>query len=72
MACGAVVVKFDSQFEEFYEPALKDGVHMVRVPATQDGVDEQQFMRDSGAWAWMHVFHFWGGGGGARTHMGMN
>ncbi len=48
MACGAVVVKFDSPFEEFYEPALKDGVHLVRVPATQDGVDEQQFMRDSG------------------------
>ena len=30
MACGSIVFKFESRFKEFYDPALVDGVHVVR------------------------------------------
>eukprot|EP00887_Chlorella_sp_A99_P000462 scaffold17.g462.t1 len=43
LACGSLVFKFDSTFKEFYEPALQDGVHVVRLKSTNDGVDPQQF-----------------------------
>lgn len=47
LACGSLVIKFTSKFEEFYEPALKDGVHVIQVDATDDGVDEGQFFNVS-------------------------
>ena len=31
LACGSLVFKFESTFKEFYEPALKDGVHVVKL-----------------------------------------
>lgn len=48
LACGQLVLKFESDFTEFYEPALKDGVHVVKLPAGPDGVDEIEFVRESG------------------------
>lgn len=47
LACGSLVIKFRSKFEEFYEPALKDEVHVVMVDATDDGVDEGGFFNVS-------------------------
>jgi protein glucosyltransferase len=47
LACAQVVVHFDSEYKEFYEPALVDGVHVVRVPATGEGVDEEEFFNYS-------------------------
>ena len=49
LACGSLVFKFDSKYREFYEPALQDGVHVVRLPATHEGVDPQQFTAFTGA-----------------------
>ena len=43
LACGSMVIKFTSKFKEFYEPAVKDGVHVIQVEATDDGVDESTF-----------------------------
>jgi protein glucosyltransferase len=48
LACAQLVVHFDSKYKEFYEPALEDGVHVVRVPATEEGVDEEEFLKYSG------------------------
>jgi len=48
LACAQLVVHFDSKYKEFYEPALEDGVHVVRVPATEEGVDEAEFFKYSG------------------------
>ncbi len=31
MACGSLVFKFESTYKEFYEPALQDGVHVVKL-----------------------------------------
>lgn len=47
LACGAVVFKFDSKYEEFYEPALVDGVHVIKLPAKEDGIDERDFLENS-------------------------
>ena len=47
LACGSLVVHFDSPFTEFYEPALVDGVHVLRLPATEEGVDETEFFEKS-------------------------
>ncbi|KAH7625048.1 hypothetical protein Ndes2526B_g00429 [Nannochloris sp. 'desiccata'] len=43
LACAQLVLHFDSKYKEFYEPALEDGVHMVRVPAMDEGVEEEEF-----------------------------
>ncbi|KAL4516541.1 hypothetical protein Ndes2526B_g05132 [Nannochloris sp. 'desiccata'] len=43
LACAQLVLHFDSKYKELYEPALEDGVHMVRVPATDEGVEEKEF-----------------------------
>ena len=48
LACGSLVLKFDSFYQEFYEPALIDGVHVVKVEAERDGVDEARFFNVSG------------------------
>jgi protein glucosyltransferase len=47
LACGQLVVHFESKYQEFYEPALEDGVHVVRVPAEEEGVDEEEFFEYS-------------------------
>lgn len=41
------MVKFDSRFEEWYEPGLVDGEHVLRLPATHEGVDEAEFFAES-------------------------
>jgi len=43
LACGSMVIKFTSKYKEFYEPAVKDGIHVVQVEATDDGVNESTF-----------------------------
>jgi Glycosyl transferase family 90 len=48
LACAQLVLHFDSKYKEFYEPALVDGVHVVRVPATDEGVDEEEFFEYTG------------------------
>jgi len=48
MACGALVLKFESKFEEFYEPALQDGVHVIKLDANDEGVDKERFFQESG------------------------
>ncbi|PNW75564.1 hypothetical protein CHLRE_12g531750v5 [Chlamydomonas reinhardtii] len=35
LACGAVVVSFESKFREFYYPGLKPGVHYISVPEAE-------------------------------------
>jgi protein glucosyltransferase len=47
LACGSLVLKFSSKYEEFYEPGLKDGVHVVKLEASEDGVDKDQFFNVS-------------------------
>lgn len=47
LACGSLVIKFQSKFEEFYEPGLKDGVHAVMVEASHEGIDEGTFFNVS-------------------------
>ena len=48
LACGQVVLKFDSDYREFYEPALQDGVHVIKLSAQTDGVDQMEFVVVSG------------------------
>ncbi|KAL4418909.1 hypothetical protein ABPG77_004062 [Micractinium sp. CCAP 211/92] len=43
MACGSMVFKFESTYKEFFEPALQDQYHVVKLPAKHDGVDEGWF-----------------------------
>ena len=52
LACGSLVFKFASTYREFFEPALQDGVHVVRLPATHEGVDPQQFRAGRAAGSW--------------------
>ena len=47
LACGSLVIKFKSKFEEFFEPGLEDGVHAVMVDASHEGVDEGTFFNVS-------------------------
>jgi hypothetical protein len=54
LACGAVVFKFASKYVEFYEPGLRDGVHVVELPAQEHGVDEDEFLASSGGSSVLH------------------
>ena len=47
LACASLVLHFDSKYKEFYEPALEDGIHVIRLPATEEGVDEEEFWTKS-------------------------
>lgn len=47
LACGALVLKFDSVYREFYEPGLIDGVHVISLPAEEKGVDVVDFIANS-------------------------
>lgn len=47
LACGALVLKFESIFKEFYEPGLVDGVHVISLPAGERGVDVEDFISNS-------------------------
>ncbi|EFJ41384.1 hypothetical protein VOLCADRAFT_98596 [Volvox carteri f. nagariensis] len=38
LACGAVVVNFKGDFQEFYYPALQHGVHLLSFPEADRGV----------------------------------
>jgi hypothetical protein len=49
LACGSLVFKFESKWVEFYEPALRSSVHVHKLPATEEGVDEADFAANSGA-----------------------
>jgi hypothetical protein len=49
LACGSIVFKFASKYTEFFEPALQDGVHVVRLAATDSGVDPAVFVSQTGA-----------------------
>ncbi len=40
--------------QEFFEPALKDDVHVVALPATKEGVDVEQFKQSSGGLCWCY------------------
>lgn len=41
LACGSLVFKFESTYKEFYEPALQDGVHVVKVPEDPDKFESE-------------------------------
>lgn len=47
LACGSLVIQFSSDYKEFFEPAIKDGEHVVLVEAKSKGVDEEQFYKTS-------------------------
>lgn len=48
LACGSIVFKFASKYTEFFEPALIDNVHVVRLAATDTGVDPHVFTSQTG------------------------
>lgn len=47
LACGSLVLRFESDYTEFYEPGLVDGTHVVSLKATHEGVDEEEFTKVS-------------------------
>lgn len=47
LACGSLVIKFTSEFTEFFEPAIRDSVHVVEAAATHDGVNRDAFLSEA-------------------------
>lgn len=48
LACGSLVFKFESTFKEFYEPALEDGVHVVKLQEDVAKFDSETGWRGGG------------------------